>query len=131
MSFRLPLNDHNLPKIAASAILPNRPVKDDTTADQVLPCATKTDRPRGMTQASAGAADPVAVYTSGVVNAVAGASLGAGAEVGVASTNGALGPVAAASGLEIFAVGTSQDAAVAGEVFAVDLTFRSIQTGGG
>jgi hypothetical protein len=55
------------------------------------------------------------------------ASVGAGVEVSVASVNGGLGPVAAgASGFDKQAVGLSQGAAAAGDIFSVLLRPRNI-----
>jgi hypothetical protein len=53
------------------------------------------------------------------VRVPAGGSLGHGADVGVASTNGALGPVSAASGVARYRVGQALTAAAAGETFSL------------
>jgi hypothetical protein len=118
---------HVLPKKAASAIRDLVPVKESGTKDTVVLAAAVTDHPVGVTIASAASpGDALAVVSDGVVRAVCGASVGAGVDVGVASTNGALGPVVAASGVRRFAVGISQDAAAAGVTFSVLLRPREI-----
>lgn len=87
--------------------------------------------PIGITIAStASPGEPQAVVVSGVAKARAAASVGAGAKVGAASTNGALGPVlpsgilasfGASAGLQPtrWAVGVALTSAAAGEYFAV------------
>ena len=64
--------------------------------------------------------DPHAVVTDGKAKAVCGASVGAGARVAIASTNGALGPAAAAGG----AGGASL-----GARYQVGLTLRAYAAG--
>lgn len=130
MTWTKPNYDHSIPQLAASNIVPHVPVKG-TAKDIVALSATNTDLSIGVTAASAAQGEPVTVYRSGVVTAIAAASLGAEAEVGVGSTNGALGLVTAASGMDKKAIGITKHAAAAGELVAVDLTFRSVQTGGG
>lgn len=78
----------------------------------------------GMTIATvATPGDPVAVVTAGRAKGIAGASLGAGAFLGVGSTNGILIPLspsaAAAPTLARYIVGQSLVNAVAGDVFTV------------
>ncbi|MGH2954871.1 MAG: hypothetical protein ACRD2Z_09695 [Thermoanaerobaculia bacterium] len=118
---------------AASDLHPLTVVKLDTTAGQVVSVASDNDRPFGAVDASALRAEGVTVYEeTNVVRAVAGASLGFGAEVGVASIGIAsaaqdnavatitqLGPISAASGVAQWAVGQSLSAAAAGEVFSL------------
>lgn len=113
---------------AASIIHPKMPVKLDTTADQVTLVAATTDEPLGMTGlATAAQGGRAVVYGPGNrVKAIAGASLGANANIGLASTNGALGPVAAASGVVRWRVGTSREAAAAGETFTVYVSPRQL-----
>jgi len=118
-----------LPKIVASAAIPrNRPVKDLAgTADKVLPAATNIDHVLGFSIATgATAGEAITVVTEGIVKAHAVASLGAGGEVGIASTNGGLGPIAGASGFTRFAVGIAQANAAAGDTFSVLLRVRQI-----
>jgi hypothetical protein len=75
----------------------------------------------GLTIASvASPGDEVAVVFTGIAKARAAASLGAGAKVGAASLNGALGPIALGSpGLHF--VGFARTSAAAGEYFAVQI----------
>jgi hypothetical protein len=119
---------HTLPKQAASAIRDYVPVKETAVAEKVVLAASNIDQVIGFTIASAASpGDSLAVVHGGVVKAVAGASLGYGAEVSVASTNGALGPApAGASGFDRQAVGVSQGAAAAGEIFSVLIRPRGI-----
>jgi hypothetical protein len=122
------LNKVSLPKIAASAVGAHLAVQHSASSpDQVVLSTVNTGHPVGLTVATAATAgNPVAVYAQGVVKAVCAASVGNGAEVGVASTNGALGPVSAASGVRRFAVGISQGPAAAGETFSVLLRIREL-----
>lgn len=86
----------------------------------VLPIATVNAEPLGLVAQSASVAGrSCAVHDQGIVKCVAGASVGVGADVGFASTNGALGPIAAASGVLKYSVGKSTSAAAAGEIFSV------------
>lgn len=121
-----------LPGIAASAINSGQAVTPDVgdVQRQFLPIATVNIEPFGVARATAvTAGDAVTVYDTGhVVRAVAAASLGHGADVGVATTNGALGPVVAASGVVKWFVGKSLSAAAAGETFS--LSIRPRQSGG-
>jgi hypothetical protein len=118
---------HVLPRQAASAIRDYVPVKA-AGADTAVLAAAATDQVLGFTIASAASpGDSLAVVHQGVVKALCAASVGAGVEVSVASTNGGLGPVAAgASGVDRQAVGISQGAAAAGEIFSVLLRPRNI-----
>lgn len=88
-----------------------------------------------MTATGASVGNAYAVALAGEAKAIAAASLGAGAQVGVASTNGALGPLAyagpthVASGGSIqprFIVGKAKRAAAAGDIFTVLLDPRQI-----
>jgi hypothetical protein len=123
------LHRDTFPKIVASAALvANVPVKPLAgTADKVVLAASVNDYPLGFTIASgASAGNPIAIVTEGVVKAICSASVGAGAEVGVASTNGGLGPVSGASGLTKYVVGEAQNSAAAGDTFSVQLRVRQI-----
>lgn len=116
-----------LPKLAASAIIEKAPVKTHTVKDQVVLAATNTDLPLGVAVATAASpGDPIAIQKSGVAKLVAGASIGAGAEVAVASTNGAVGVAAVASGFRRFAIGEAQEAVAAGATFSVLLRPREL-----
>ncbi len=114
--------------IAASAMAPFTAVKLDTVAGQVVPVASKNQEPLGITGAASvaqGAA--VVVYGPGnIEKALAGASLGAHADIGVASTNGALGPVAGASGSVVWRLGQSRTAAGGDERFSLYVNPRQL-----
>ena len=110
--------DFPLPFTAASALRPYQPVKVAATGvRKVVPVSADTDEIQGFIGgASAGIDVGVTVYgENSVVEAVAAASVGPGADVGVASTNGALGPAASGS----FRVGRSFEGAAAGEHFSI------------
>ena len=86
--------------------------------ETVIPAASVNHQALGLTIATVGSyGHEVAVLISGIGKARAAASLGAGAPVGAASTNGALGPVVAASA-GIWAAGRALTSAAAGEYFA-------------
>lgn len=106
---------------AASAMSPRVPVALDAVEGQVVQIATTGVEPLGLTgAASARPGDAVVVYGEGnIVKAVAAASLGFGANIGVASSNGALGPVTGASGVVRWRLGTSREAVAAGETFSL------------
>lgn len=123
------LHRGGFPAIAGSNVNDHVAVQHDVgdTQRQVLPAASKNVEPVGVTLASAVAGNPVTVFDYGnVVKVTAGASLGAGSEVGVASTNGALGPVAGASGSVVWSVGRSETAAAPGEVFSLYVRPRQL-----
>lgn len=113
---------------AASAMSPRTAVKLDTVANQVVAVASRNQEPLGLTGAASAAQGlPVVTYGPGnVVKAIAGASLGYGADIGVASTNGALGPVSAASGSVVWRVGVAREPAAAGEVFSLYINPRQL-----
>lgn len=128
--------DHGLvlPFVAGSAVGQGVAVKMPIASSRnevVIPAAAVTDDLVGLTIATqATYGYEVAVLVSGVGKARAAASVGAGAKVGVASTNGALGPVLASGTLASFGasaglqparyvVGRALTAAAAGEYFAV------------
>lgn len=114
------VNQFTLPKVAASTIGAHLAVRTSaSTADEVVVVATSNVNTfLGLTTATgASVGNPVPIVYDGVAKAVAGASVGLGADVGVASTNGALGPIASAA--TQFRVGISQTAAAAGEIFSV------------
>ena len=101
------------PAVAASAVNAGAAVTVASGSDsRVAPVATVNVRPLGIalaTGATVGLA--VTVLDEGNVAVVTvGASVGRGAEIGVASTNGALGPVAGASGSVVYSVGQSVSA---------------------
>lgn len=98
--------------------------------DFVVPVASTNEDVLGLTTATgASVGNSLAVVIGGEAKAIAGASLGAGCRVGLASTNGALGPIGA-SGLPAhvgsggaiepkFQVGRAKRAAAAGATFTV------------
>jgi hypothetical protein len=110
-------------------------VKSAPTGTQpraVLPIATYNELPLGVALAKAnpnGGSYPAAVTVHGVgntVKVVAAASIGVGAEVNIASSNGAMGPVAAASGSLRYTIGQSETPAAAGEVFSLYVNPRAL-----
>lgn len=113
---------NSLPYTAASNVSPEAVVALDTGIDRgALPVATNNVEPVGVVgPATALQGESVTVYGQGdVVQVTACASLGAGANVGVASTNGQLGPVVGASGVTRYRVGQAREAAAAGEKFSL------------
>ncbi|HEU4656315.1 MAG TPA: hypothetical protein VFR97_02265 [Capillimicrobium sp.] len=116
---------------AATAIAARTVVALTTTQDQVAPVATRNVEPLGITgDADVEAGRRVVTYgDDNIVKAVAGASFGFGANIGVASTNGALGPVAGASGSVVWRVGTSREPAAPGEVFSLYVSKRQLSGG--
>lgn len=113
---------------AASAISDRQPVQVDTAADgQVVLAATHNVEPFAFTDASAVQGGAVTVYGEGcVVRAIAAASLGAGANVGIGSTNGRLAPVSGASGVTRFRAGKSLENAADGDSFALYISPRQL-----
>lgn len=117
-----------LPMKAASAIaqwVPVMPLAGASSVDHtVIRAGSLNDLPIGMTIATiASVGDPVTVVVGGIAKGIAGASLGAGAPVGVGSTNGVLIPqtpsVTATAMALRWVVGVSLDAAAAGDVFSI------------
>ena len=98
-----------------------RPVKLAAAEDAISPVTALADEPHGFAKlASYAIGDRVTVYEEGnYVKAVAAASLGAGADVGCATSGGQLAPVVAASGVTRWRVGKSLGPAAANEVFTV------------
>lgn len=129
MAFELH-RDPGLPCLAASAMAVNTVVNWNTGDVQrsVVAVATVNIEPVGITRnVASSAGDPVTVYDdNNVVRAVAIASLGAGADIGVASTNGGLAAISAASGTLKYRVGRSLTAAAAGETFSLSIKPRAI-----
>lgn len=124
------LHRSTFPAIAASVTAAYIPVTRNTGDVQrsVLAAATANVEPLGVTIASAGAGEAITVLDAGsVVKVPAMASLGAGQDIGVASSNGALGIVAAgASGAVVWAVGKSQSGALAAETFSLEIRPRQL-----
>lgn len=127
MAYVIYREGHSLALPAASAVNPYTPVQlAGTTVPFVLPVATNNVEPFGFVgEATAGASglnqnEAVAIYESPcIVKAIAGASLGASADVAVASTNGALGPIARNAGSAVWTCGKALTAAAAGERFSL------------
>lgn len=140
MAFILTRDDAQFPVAAASNIAPRSFVKlGGTSALQVLQIAAVTDEPFGNTaEATAVAGEVAAVFLeNNIVKAIAAASVGAGALVGLASigvasaaqrnviaTTTLLGPITVASGTKVWSYGRSLTPAAAGEVFSVHVKFR-------
>lgn len=140
MAFILTRDDQQLPVAAASNVAPRSFVKlGGTSAVQVLQVAAVTDEPFGnVGEATAAQGEVAAIYLeNNVVKAIAAASLGAGALVGLASIGVAssaqrnaiatvtlLGPITVASGTKQWTYGRSLTPAAAGEVFSVHVKFR-------
>jgi hypothetical protein len=125
------LHRFGFPAKAASAIGAGIPVTYDVadTQRQVVAVASRNVEPFGVTLATAAnPGDSVTVMERGnVIKAVAMASIGAGAPVGVGSSNGALTLVAAgASGAVVWQVGVSMSAAAAAETFSFYVNPRQL-----
>jgi hypothetical protein len=123
------------PAIAGSAIRPSEVVKFGGGVERgVIPIvATSSEFAFGVIDnrvASAAPGQAVTVYETGaVVEGLAVASMGVGAEVAVASANGGFAPVAAASGVARNSVGVAQTPAAAGEYFALYVRPRALSGG--
>lgn len=107
---------------AASLVLPFQPVRlSASVAGAVVPAATWNVEAQGFNgDATVAVGGAITVYANdSIVEAIAGASVGPGADVGVGSTNGVLAPVAQASGVIRNRVGKSLEGAAAGERFSV------------
>jgi hypothetical protein len=140
MAFFLTRDDQQIPLPAASNIAPRSFVKlVGSNAAQVLQVAAVTDEPYGYTaEATAVQGEANAIFLeNNVVKAIAAASIGVGALVGLASIGVAsaaqrnaiatvtlLGPVTVASGTKVWTYGRSLTPAAAGEVFSVHVKFR-------
>jgi hypothetical protein len=125
------------PAIAASAVNAGQPVQltvataGTLPADrQVVPVASLNLEPFGVALATAAPASATPPFSAGVgvvdrgntIKVTAGASIGVGGDAGVATTGVAgnvFGPVAAASGAEVWRVGKAVSPAAAGEVFGL------------
>jgi len=119
------------PGIAIATISSRVPVRVAPTGAQdraVVPVATTSEPVFGFsadTGAVPGAALPI--HDEGnTVKVVAAASIGVGAEVGIASSNGAMGPIAGASGVVRHSAGLSVTAAAEGEVFSLYVRPRQL-----
>jgi hypothetical protein len=130
----MPYRDHkgfvDTRKLASNAVIAAQPVGLDTVEGQVVPIGSVNIEPYGVLDvASAARGNQVTVYgQDSIVRVQALASLGAGADIGVASTNGQLTfVVAGASGAGVkYRVGKSLEAAAAGANFALYVSPRQI-----
>ncbi len=133
MAFEL----HNgvvIPGVAASNTAPALAVAFASSAAQdraVVPVGTVNVMPLGVANATAGPTSslPNAVTVHGIgniVKAVAAASIGVGADVGVGSTNGVLVGISGASGVTKWALGQSVTPANPGETFSVYVNPRVV-----
>lgn len=104
----------------ASGKLAGAPLGYGTAAEQLVALASGAE-PFGIAKcASFADGERMTSYEAGnYKKAVAGASLGAWTNLGIASTNGALGPLLPASGAVGWSIGKSVGAAIAGDVFTV------------
>jgi hypothetical protein len=123
------------PAIAGSALRPGEVVKFGGGVERgVIPVvATSSEFAAGVLDTRVGSAaqgEAVTVYEQGaVVEALAVASMGQGAEVAVASANGGFAPVASASGVTRNSVGVSQTPAAPGEYFSLYIRPRALSGG--
>lgn len=123
--------DDRIPLKAASAIAAYLPVKfldaASAVSETVVQAASLNDLALGFTSASvASPGDPISWWQPGdVAKGIAGASMGAGALVGVGSSNGVLAPVLA-SGLST-ALGSALGAA--GVRWAVGVVLKNAAAG--
>lgn len=124
------MDRYNLPLKAASAIAQNVPVTflaaGSAANETVVRAGSINDDVIGMSIASIAAGQEAAVAFYGVTKGIAGASLGAGARLGVGSTNGILIPLtasniaSAANGTGLrYTVGRSLKNAAAGDVIPI------------
>jgi hypothetical protein len=123
-----------LPAFAGSIVRPNEAVKwaAGSSERRVVPVTASTDLAIGVNGEATAAVDaPLTVYEIGSIREVlAAASVGAGANVAVASSNGGVAPVAAASGVIRAAVGQSVTPAAAGEYFSLYVRPIALSDGG-
>ncbi len=123
------------PAIAGSAIRPGEVVKFGGGVDRgVIPIvATSSEFAAGVVDnrtATAAPGEAVTVYETGaVVEGLAVASMGVGAEVAVASANIGFVPITAASGIARNSVGVAQTPAAAGEFFSLYIRPRALSGG--
>lgn len=128
------------PGIAASAIRAGDavgfPVGSGGLERQVVPLASWNLEPFAVALATANYAAATPPFSAGVplvdagntLKVTAGASLGAGADIGIATTAGSLimGPVVGAAGTVVWRVGKAVSAAAAGEVFSLYVSPRQL-----
>lgn len=122
------INRTGFPGIAASAIQDRQVVTLTTSERGVIPCSGSA-MPHGIEQRGASALQGEGVTIGDRGNyckAIAAASLGAGADVGVVGATRSLGLAAGASGVAKFAVGQSVTPAGAGEAFTFYVNPRQL-----
>lgn len=125
MSFELHRNA--FPGIAASNCAPKVAVALVSGERAIAPVASNNERPFGVTIATALRTESVTVEEAhSIVKMTALASVGGGAEVGHASSNGAVNAVAGASGVTRWSIGQTVHAAGAGETVAVYVNPRQL-----
>lgn len=129
MAFQKLKEDHNIPVQAATDIVPLQFLTFGGTSTLLaIPVGSSNVRPHwygGLGTTASGAIVPCD-EPGQIVKARAAASVGAGAEVGIASNNGAVGPITQASGTLKWAVGLTMSAAAAGEIVTVDFRPRTL-----
>jgi hypothetical protein len=113
---------------AASIVLPFQPVTLSASAAEYVPLGANTLEPVAVNgNATAARAEKMTGYGEGcIVRAVAGASLGYNADVGVASSNGTLAPVTGASGVTRYRVGKALEPAAAAGRFTIRVSVRQL-----
>jgi hypothetical protein len=121
MPHRTRENKQVLPRFAASAIAEGVAVRGSASqAEFVLPVATSGQRHQGVSIATAASpGDGLGVQTEGVVIMRACASVGPNSPVMVGSTNGRVAPHIGASGVDVYAIGETQAAAVDADYVSV------------
>ena len=128
MAFELHQDKEQFPVKAGTDIIPRSAVKlGGTSVLLAIPIATAAEEPFGVTHTATylgsqvdGAADQAAVYFRGnVMKMKAAGSVGAGADVFVASTNQGVGPSGIITASAHWIIGKTVSAAAAGEVVSV------------
>lgn len=123
------LHRSGIPLAAASAVNAGAVIAIASGSDyRGVPIATANIRPLGIalaTGATVGAGITVLDGGNTVVVTAVG-SVGRGAEVGVASTNGGIAPVAGASGSVVHSIGQTLSAGAAGEDISVFVNPRQL-----
>lgn len=124
------LDRGGLPMVAASAVNADVAVRVAASGNtwSVVACSTSAQEPLGVSMASApNPGDAVTVQDDGNIPKVtAAASLGAGADVMVGSSNGALAPANAPVGSGVWLLGKSLSPAAAGEKFSLYVRPRQV-----
>ena len=122
MAFEI-INTNEYPGLCASAIQ-DRQVTQIVAGERALgPCTAGTQEPHGITIASAAVGEAVTSFGQGnYCKAIAAASLGGGADVGVDGATRSLGLVASGA----WRVGKAVTPAAAGEVFTFYVNPRQL-----